>query len=139
MSHPEENLCRFQAAEDIIVRTHKSRAVWLFAMLLVGSEGWTGASYERATIVQVIKQASTIVPIPNNTGTADLIPAFPNYQITIRVADTLYLTACHRVECSQLQVGETLDVRRKDQKMIVKPRKTKKVEVYVLTTMPADR
>jgi hypothetical protein len=71
--------------------------VWCCALLsvaaLIGSESWAGASYEKASIVQVIKQASTMLPLPTNTGTV-MIPAFPNYQVTIRAGDKLYLTAC---------------------------------------------
>jgi hypothetical protein len=122
--------------------------VWCCALLsvaaLIGSESWAGASYEKASIVQVIKQASTMLPLPTKTGTV-MIPAFPNYQVTIRAGDKLYLTACAEIECGRLLPGEPVDIRRsdqdqrKDQEIIIKRSKGKKLRVYLLTSIAAGK
>ena len=116
--------------------THKCYRV--FALLPLMCCGlWAKASSTKGTIVQVVKQAPTAIPYPAKTGT-ELIPAFPNYQVTIRVGNSLYLTACTSVRCSEFQAGETVEMKQRGQSIVVKRTSGKKQEVHLITTVPAD-
>ena len=116
----------------------RRRCYAVFALLALMCCGvWAKPSSMKGTIVQVIKQAPTNIPYPAKTGT-EVVPAFPNYQVTIRVGDSLYLTACSNTHCGEFQTGETVELKQNGQSILVKRAGGRKQEVHLITTVPAD-